>query len=584
MPNAAGDWALGQLARNPDISALDIQNLLGDISRQGENFGPAGARYAGERMYGPTGPVGPYDVTGTAPANPETYVAPGTPPITKSPGTPYAGGLTAAGTPPGYTREIPAPWPPRVTPAATAAPAAPNLPPGTRAPDLSMGEAKGWWDNLFGKKPLETAAGGPSTAADRARQAKERDAAYAEMRRKRAQKQSQPAPAPAGKALEVPSLTNPAGDWFMGQLSRNPDMSALDIQNLLADISRQGANFGPPGARYAGGQMYGPTGPIGPYDVTGTAPANPETYIAHGTPPVARAPGTPYAGIGGRTPAGLPVGYRREVPAPWPPHAGTPAAQVRRDIDGGWKVVEGEGGVDNLPLSVAPHPNTGPVAIGPHVPHGTGATVPPPPSEMQAAPGGGIPGNAGQEGAAVPLYPGDSGRAIWDLLYRMAHWSDEGAARARAYTGSAEASMQPAARYYQRILSGNPADMAEALGPAFRSTAGQFDQAQQAAAMNLPRGGGRNQIMAEQPFNRARAMADLVPAAQAQAAGASGELGSRYLAAVAQQLQAATGLTGQALEQLVRLWITRNAQQSGAGTAASGGIGQLIGSILGALI
>ena len=74
---AAGNWALRQLSQNQDASSTDYQNLLADIRRQGNNFGPAGARYdQNGNMYGPTGPIGGYALTPFG-GNPNTYVAPG---------------------------------------------------------------------------------------------------------------------------------------------------------------------------------------------------------------------------------------------------------------------------------------------------------------------------------------------------------------------------------------------------------------------------------------------------------------------------------------------------------------------------
>lgn len=689
---AAGNWALGQLMRNDDASQGDIDNLLRDIRGQGDNFGPPGARYAGGNMYGPTGPIGGYDVTGPPPANPDTYIAPGTPPVTTSP-------------PANYQRQVPPPWPPRITPMpATGVPAASIRP--LPEPKITLNA-----NAEHGGTP--SPAGHPG---------------------------STPSPLP------VPGTGNPAGNWAMRQLQRNEDMSQLDIQNLLDDIRRQGANFGPAGARYSvGGLMFGP-GDAGGYDLPGH-PANDPGSLTAPT-------GTPYAtAAAGRRTGFVPPDYRREVPAPWPPRVGTtppdggltgvplPTGEPEQGSAGSGGGFDEKGILDWLfgrkPLEGAagkPDPNAPPgettdqayarmrreraarvqpqqpakkaklvedtsggvspglpprartMSPGTEVPYesvpfegagleemiqelmksglapgagtvspgaGTGApapamtpemwarfsanplmeasgvpkqheppeplppgsppdpanqppppqhpahvpatgrvpspnhpAVPPPPASAPIRPPGPAPVASGTT-AVFPgstLFPtGDGGLAIWDLIRRMTGMADQSRDRADALATRADMATQPSMNYYEDILSGDPARLAQALGPAFRSTAGQFDAAQQSAATSLPRGGGRNAVMAEQPFKRAAAMSELVPAAQAQAAQGAGQIGvqtrGQDLNAIAQQIQAATGLTGPALDQLVKLWITRD-QKAGAAGGLAGMLGSLLGSFL----
>jgi hypothetical protein len=194
--------------------------------------------------------------------------------------------------------------------------------------------------------------------------------------------------------------------------------------------------------------------------------------------------------------------------------------------------------------------------------------------------GGGTAGaGAGFPGQPANFFsaPGDAGRSIWDLIYFLANQGAFAGGEARKTGAKAGGGLDSALRYYQRLLGGNPADMAEALGPEFSSTASQFDLAQQGASQNLPRGGGRNQVMANLPFQKAATISSMIPTARAGAAGGAADVGGRYLAAGPAYLNAASQATGLPLQKLVQLWITRDEKQGGLG----GVLGQILGELLG---
>ena len=68
----------------------------------------------------------------------------------------------------------------------------------------------------------------------------------------------------------------------------------------------------------------------------------------------------------------------------------------------------------------------------------------------------------------------------------------------------------PVQTMLSRLLGGDKAETARAIGPQANTVLAQFESARQAATQNAPRGGARNVQLASVPFQKAGAVSDLV--------------------------------------------------------------------------
>lgn len=93
--------------------------------------------------------------------------------------------------------------------------------------------------------------------------------------------------------------------------------------------------------------------------------------------------------------------------------------------------------------------------------------------------------------------------------------------------------------YYSKILSGNPAAIAQAMAPTINATNSAYKQQQQQVDQFAPMGGGRASQMAQLPFQKAGAISNIIAGAQPGAASALGTLGTQEQSLGLQQLQQA---------------------------------------------
>lgn len=128
--------------------------------------------------------------------------------------------------------------------------------------------------------------------------------------------------------------------------------------------------------------------------------------------------------------------------------------------------------------------------------------------------------------------------------------------------------------YWSKIVSGNPAAIAQAMAPTINATNASYKQQQDQVNQFAPMGGGRANQMAQLPFQRAGAISNIIAQAQPFAAQQLGALGTTEqqtgLAQLQQALQSLLTMRGQD--------VTEHGQAMGlAGTLGSSmlqGIGQ----------
>jgi len=77
---------------------------------------------------------------------------------------------------------------------------------------------------------------------------------------------------------------------------------------------------------------------------------------------------------------------------------------------------------------------------------------------------------------------------------------------------------QPSIDYWTKILSGDRSEITGALAPEIGRISSGYDQASRTAGMFAPSGGGRSQLMAELPFQKARDISSLISTLRPQAA------------------------------------------------------------------
>lgn len=91
--------------------------------------------------------------------------------------------------------------------------------------------------------------------------------------------------------------------------------------------------------------------------------------------------------------------------------------------------------------------------------------------------------------------------------------------------GGGLGSTNASANYYQNLLSGNPAAMAQAIQPTANGIRAQYQGARNQLNTYAPMGGGRSNLMAQLPFQSAGAISNALAQVQPQAAQQLGSLG-----------------------------------------------------------
>jgi hypothetical protein len=173
-------------------------------------------------------------------------------------------------------------------------------------------------------------------------------------------------------------------------------------------------------------------------------------------------------------------------------------------------------------------------------------------------------------------------------------------ANANNYLTQASSTLQQPANYYSNILSGNRAAMMDAASPEIQNINANFNQAQRQAGQYAPMGGGRANLLAQLPLQRAGAVGNLFQTIRPQAAqgllgvgNAQANLGGLQGNIAAQQGNIGAGLSTNTLSNLLsfgsggtqtgaalaNLGLNQSEQQNRAGAQFGGGIQNILGSI-----
>ena len=138
--------------------------------------------------------------------------------------------------------------------------------------------------------------------------------------------------------------------------------------------------------------------------------------------------------------------------------------------------------------------------------------------------------------------------------------------------------------YWSKILSGNPAAIMSVMSPEVQAANAQYKGAQTQADMFAPRGGGRSQMMAQLPMQRAGTVSNIISQARPMAATnlaqtglGMGGLGANLLNMTMQGQMARRGQNIQQ-DQAWQAPLLGLATDIG-GAAAGGGLGKLFGLI-----
>ena len=171
---------------------------------------------------------------------------------------------------------------------------------------------------------------------------------------------------------------------------------------------------------------------------------------------------------------------------------------------------------------------------------------------------------------------------------------------ANNYLTQASNTLNQPASYYSNILSGNRAAMMDAASPEIQNINANFNQAQRQAGQFAPMGGGRANLLAQLPLQRAGAVGNLfqtirplaaqgllgVGNAQANLGGLQGNIAGQQgnigaglsTSTLANLLNFGSGAT-QSGSALANFGLGQSQQQNQAGQQFGGGISNILGAI-----
>ncbi len=171
---------------------------------------------------------------------------------------------------------------------------------------------------------------------------------------------------------------------------------------------------------------------------------------------------------------------------------------------------------------------------------------------------------------------------------------------ANNYLTQASNTLNQPASYYSNILSGNKAAMMDAASPEIQNINANFNQAQKQAGQFAPMGGGRANLLAQLPLQRAGAVGNLFQTIRPLAAqgllgvgNAQANLGGLQGNIAGQQGNIGAGLSTNTLSNLLNfgsggtqsgaalanLGLNQSEQQNRAGAQFGGGISNILGAV-----
>ena len=119
-------------------------------------------------------------------------------------------------------------------------------------------------------------------------------------------------------------------------------------------------------------------------------------------------------------------------------------------------------------------------------------------------------GSSGGGAASAPAQSAANDPVIKDLLAGQSQIRDFTIGQATKSLRRAEAAADPVQDFLSRLLSGDKATTAQAIGPQANTVLEQYESARQTALQGAPRGGGRGQTLAQIPFQKAGAISSLI--------------------------------------------------------------------------
>ncbi len=152
-----------------------------------------------------------------------------------------------------------------------------------------------------------------------------------------------------------------------------------------------------------------------------------------------------------------------------------------------------------------------------------------------------------------------------------------GTETAKRLIPEAETDLQAALKYWMPLLTGDRQGMMEAAAPEVNTILSQYDTAKRAVSELQPRGGARSLRMAEQPFDVAGAITNLLTRLRGEAAGGVERIGTELGALGVGTMAGGAG----AAQSLLTAAMQQRGQNIGIGTTVGQGIGSLIAVLLG---
>ena len=119
-------------------------------------------------------------------------------------------------------------------------------------------------------------------------------------------------------------------------------------------------------------------------------------------------------------------------------------------------------------------------------------------------------GSSGGGGSPAPAKSATDDPVIKDLLAGQKQIRDLTIGQATKSLKRSRDAADPVQTMLSRLLGGDKAETARAIGPQAGTVLSQFESARQAATQNAPRGGARNVQLASVPFQKAGAVSELV--------------------------------------------------------------------------
>jgi len=141
---------------------------------------------------------------------------------------------------------------------------------------------------------------------------------------------------------------------------------------------------------------------------------------------------------------------------------------------------------------------------------------------------GGQPVSPGQL-AYQGVTPGSGQNSLEQYLRSLTNYSGQQGQNilnnAQGYINTGTGGVNQSMGYWGDILSGNKAQMAQALSPELQASNAQFQNSRNALNTFAPMGGGRASAMGQLPFQQAQTNANIIASLRPQAAQQLGQLG-----------------------------------------------------------